>query len=198
MDYVPDNNLVAGFTQRCLRRDRFVGKALEVYIVHEMEAANVWAEKNGTNMKLAFEEWCPEDCGDGNANVLQQPHWASKMEVWGNYELSDGDMVHGWIAANRNWDAGKPNFEARVHGDGISGDRVWISCANKPRAKLTATYWCKVVPHTAAFRILRKEIQQGLAWPKMLANIRAEPRDSPPLSNKDQEILPHRLWLCVR
>ena len=33
------------------------------------------------------------------------------------------------------------------------------------------------------------EIQQGLAWPKMLANIQAEPRDLPRLSNQDQEIL---------
>ena len=104
---------------RWLDRHNFVAKASEVYTVHEMEAAEVWAEKNITNRKLAFEEWYPKDDGDGNANVSQRPHWASKMEVWGNYELSDGDMVHGWIAANHNWDASKPNFEARAHGDGI-------------------------------------------------------------------------------
>ena len=39
MDYGPDDNLVEGFTQRWLGRDRFVTKALEVYTVHEMEAA---------------------------------------------------------------------------------------------------------------------------------------------------------------
>ena len=66
-----------------------------------------------------------------------------------------------------------------------------MSCANKPRGNLTGTYWCKVVLDTAAFRTLRKEIQQGLAWPKMLANIQAEPRDVPPLSNEDQEIFKH-------
>ena len=69
-----------------------------MYTVHEMEAAEVWANKNGTYQKLAFEQWFPDDAGDGNANVPQQPHWASEMEVWGNYELSDGDMVHGWDA----------------------------------------------------------------------------------------------------
>ena len=76
-----------------------------------------------------------------------------------------------------------------MHGDGIFGDHVWIRSANKPRADLNAKYWCQVVPDTAAFRNLRNEIQQGLAWSKMLANIRAEPRDLPPLSNQDHEIL---------
>ena len=188
LDYGPNDNLVAGFTQRWLDRNRFVAKASEVYTVHEMEAAEVWAVKNGTYRRLAFEKWLLDDDGDGNANVPQQPYWASEMEVWGNYELGDGDMVHGWVA-DRPWDASRPNFEARVHGDGISGDYVGISSANKPRADLNAEYWCQVVPDTAAFRNLRDEIQQGLAWPKMLANIRVEPRDLPPLSNQDQEIL---------
>ena len=158
----------------------------------------MWAQKNGRNRKLGFEEWYPEDDGDGNANVPQQPHLASKMEVWGNYELSDGDMLHGWIVANRSWNASKPDFEARVHGDGMLGDHVSISCTNKPRANATATYWCKVVPDTAAFRTLRKEIQERLAWPKMLAKIRAEVRDVPPLSNEDHEILKHLVQrLCL-
>ena len=78
-----------------------------------------------------------------------------------------------------------------MQGDGISGDRVWITCANKPHANLTGTYWCKVVPDTGAFRTLRREIQHGLAWPKLLANIRADPRDAPPLSNEHQDILKH-------
>ena len=139
MDYGPDKILVEGFTQQWLDRDKIVAKASHVYIAREMEAAEVWAEKNGTEPKLVFEEWYPRDDGDGDGNVPQQPQWASQMEAWGNYELSDGDMVHGWIAANRNWDPSKQDFQARVHGDGISGDRVWISCANKPRANLTGT-----------------------------------------------------------
>ena len=142
-----------------------MAKASEVYTVYEMEAAQVWAKKNGTEPKPVFEERYRKDDGARNGNVPQQPQWASQMEVWGNYELSDGDMVHGWIAANRNSDASKPDFEARVHGDGISRDRVWISCANKPRANVTSTYMCKVVPDTAAFRTLRKEIEQVFAWP---------------------------------
>ena len=174
MDYGPDDNHVEGFTQRWLHCDRFVTKASEVYTVHEMEAVEVWAKKNGTKRNLAFEEWLPEDDGDGDGNVPPQPQWASLIEVWGNYDLSNGDMVHGRIAANRNLDAFKPDFQARVHGDGISGQRVWLSCANKPRANLTGTYWCKVVPDTSAFHTLRREIRHGSACPKLLANIRAE------------------------
>ena len=181
MDYGPDDNLAEGFTQRWVDRNTFVTKASEVYTVHDLEAAEVWANKNGKKRNLAFEEWWPEDDGDGDGNVPPQPQWVSLMEVWGNYELCDGDMVHGWIVANHNWDPSKPDFRARVHGDGISGDRVWISCANKPHANLTGTYWCKVVPDKGAFRTLRREIQHGLARPKLLANIRAEPRDAPPL-----------------
>ena len=95
IDYGPDDNLVEGFTQQWLDRDRFVTKASEVYTVDEMETAEVWANKSGTKRNLAFEEWWPQDDGDGDGNVPPQPQWASLMEVWGNYELSDGDMVHG-------------------------------------------------------------------------------------------------------
>ena len=38
---------------------------------------------------------------------------------------------------------------------------------------------------------MRREIQKGAAWPKLLANMRAEPRDTPPLSTEDQDILKH-------
>ena len=191
MDYGPDDNLVEGFTQRWLDRDKFVTKASEVYTVHEMAAAEVWADKNGTKRSLAFERWWPHGDGDEDGNAPPPPQWASQMEVWGNYELSDGDMVRGWISGNHHWDKNKPDFEARVHGDGISGQRVWISCANKPRTNLTNTYWCKVVSDTSAFQTLRREIQNGEAWPKLLANMRAEPRDTPPLSTEDQDILKH-------
>ena len=119
MDYGPDDNLVEGFTQRWLDRDRFVTKASEVYTVHEMEAAGVWADKNGTKRNLAFEPWWPHGDGNGDENAPPPPQWASEMEVSGNYELSDGDMVRGWITSNSNWDKHKPDFEARVHGDAI-------------------------------------------------------------------------------
>ena len=66
MDYGPDDNLVQGFTQRWLDRDMFVTKASEVYTVHEMEAAEVWANKNGTKRNVAFEQWWPHDDGDGD------------------------------------------------------------------------------------------------------------------------------------
>ena len=58
-------------------------------------------------------------------------------------------------------------------------------------AGLSAHVSLWVLPDTAAFRTLRKEIQQGLAWPKMMANTRVEPRDAPLLSNEDPEILKH-------
>ena len=191
MDYGPDDNLVEGFTQQWLDRDRFVTKASEVYTVHEMEAAELWADKNGTKRNLAFERWWPHGDGDGDGNAPPLPQWAFEMEVWGNYELSDGDMVRGCISGNPNWDKHKPDFEARVHGDGISGQHVWISCANKPRTNLIGNYWCKVVPDAGAFHTWRREIQKGAAWPKLLANMRAEPRDTPPLSTEDQDILKH-------
>ena len=191
MDYGPDDNLVEGFTQRWLDRHRFVTKASQVYTVHEMEAAEVWADKNGTKRKLAFERCWPHGDGDGDWNAPPPPQWASEMEVWGNYELSHGDMVRGWIPGNPNWDKHKPDFEARLHGHGISGQRVWIGCANKPGTNLIGNYWCKVVPDTSAFHALRRETQKGAAWPKLLANMRAEPRDTPPLSTEDQDILKH-------
>ena len=130
-----------------------------------MEAAEVWTDKNGTKRNLAFERWWPHSDGDGDRNAPPPPQWASEMDVWGNYELSDGDMVRGWISGNPNWDKHKSDFQARVHGDGISGQRVWISCANKPRTNLIGNYWCKVVPDTGAFHTLRREIQKGAAWP---------------------------------
>ena len=93
MDYGPDDIFVEGFTQRWLDRDRFVTKASRVYTVYDMEAAHVWANKNGTKRNLAFEECWRHDDGDGDGNVPPQPQWASLMEVWGKYELPDGDMV---------------------------------------------------------------------------------------------------------
>ena len=73
-----------------------------MYTIHEMEAAEVWANKNGTKRNCTFEEWWPHDDGDGDGNVPPQPQWATLMEVRGNYDLSDGNMVHGWISANPN------------------------------------------------------------------------------------------------
>ena len=96
-------------------------------------------------------------------------------------------MVHDWVGGVPS-DAWRPDIQARVHGDGICVDYVWIISAKTPRANLNATYWCEVFPDTADFRNLRNDIQQGLARTKMLASIRAEPRDLPPLANQHQEI----------
>ena len=146
----------------------------------------MWAEKNGTNRHVVFEEPYSDNDRDGKGNIPRQPHWAFKLEVWGNCELGDGKMVHG-LVADAPWDASKPDLEARVHGDGIPIDYVWISSANKPRGSFKGKYWCHVVPDTAAYRNLRNQNQHGLVWLKLLANIRAESRDPPPLSNQDRE-----------
>ena len=50
--------------------------------------------RTGTKRNLAFEEWWPQDDGNGDGNVAPQPQWGSRMEVLGNYEVSKGDMVH--------------------------------------------------------------------------------------------------------
>ena len=139
-----------------------------------MAAAAQWAEDNDTERCLNFEKWFPDPDGDWRAPP--QAHWASQTEVWGNYELYDGDMVHGGVAGKRR-DARKPDFEARVRGDGIFGDNVWISVANRPKSDLKGSYWCKVVRNSAAYHNMRTEIQQGAAGCKLPANIRAEPRD---------------------
>ena len=73
MDYGPDDNLVERFTQRWLESHRFVTKASEVYTIHGMEAAEVWANRNGMQRNLAFEEWWSQDHGDWDGNVPPQP-----------------------------------------------------------------------------------------------------------------------------
>ena len=120
-----------GSAERGVDRDGFVAKASEVYNVHEMSAASRWAQEKGSSRSLWFEEWWMDPDGDGNAPSILQ--WHSQVEVWVNFELSDGDMVQGWHTSDNKWEWRKPNFEAKVHGDGIFGDDVWITIGNKPR-----------------------------------------------------------------
>ena len=82
LHYGHDDNLVSGFIERWLDRDRFVAKASEVYTVHEMAPATRWAQENGTERSLVFEQWWAHDVGEGNAP--RQLQWASKFYVWGN------------------------------------------------------------------------------------------------------------------
>ena len=98
-----------------------------------------------------------------NGNVTSILQWASQLEVSGNYELSDGDMVHGWQINDSSWDWRKPHFEAKVHGDGMSGDHVWISAGAKPRGPMEGTYWCMVVLDSNAYRNMWNEIHKGEA-----------------------------------
>ena len=72
----------------------FVARASKVYIVHEMCIATQWAGDIGTQRRVGFEEWWmkPDNPHGKVSSILQ---WASDLEVLGNYEVSDGDMVHG-------------------------------------------------------------------------------------------------------
>ena len=59
----------------------------------QMAAATHWADQNVTETNMECEEWLVDTAGDGN--TPSQLQWAAQMEVWGNYELGDGDVVHG-------------------------------------------------------------------------------------------------------
>ena len=86
-----------------------------MYTVHEMSVATRWAQEDGTVINLWFEEWWMDPDGDGNApSVLQ---WASQFEVWGNYELSDGEMLQGWHMDDNKWDWKKLDFVPTVPAD---------------------------------------------------------------------------------
>ena len=143
MDYGPDYNVVSGFTERWVDRDRLLAKAYEVYTLHEMSAATRWAQDNGTEWQLRCEEWWMDKDGDGNAPRVV--HWASQLEVWGKYELRDGVMVHGWHMDDAKWDWRKLVLEVKVHGDGMFGDDVWINVGNKLRGPVVGKCWCMVV-----------------------------------------------------
>ena len=80
-----------------------------------------------------------------------------------------------------------------MHCDAISRDNVWISAANKPRGPLQGKYWCMVVPGSDARRTLRSEIQEVASWPKLLANMPAEPREHPPSLDRGRWIVQHQV-----
>ena len=121
--------------------------------------------------------------------------------MWGNYELSNGYMVQSWYTSHK-WDWRTPEFQAKVHGDGISGEDVWMNAGSTPRGPFKGKYSCMVVFDRNAYRILRNEIEKGVAWAELLASFRTHPKEHPPLSDLVQCILRHvvqrhclhRLW----
>ena len=50
--------------------------------------------------------------------------WVAEIEIWGNYDLTDGDLIHGWDMAPSDLGgdiAPYPDFIGNVHGDGTCG-----------------------------------------------------------------------------
>ena len=123
--------------------------------------------------------------------------WSAELGVWGNYELTAGDLIHGWDMRRADVDtldvAPNPDWIGKVQGDGTSGDMVTIVCANKPPILHIRRWWCCVLPDEAAFRSLREEIRTGEAWNALLNATRQEPRLSNSLPAKEQQILRHLL-----
>ena len=164
-----------------------------MHTVHECAAARKWAWEQGAPRWLWFarEQRRKED---KNGNIVLITEWVAEIEVWGNYELTDGDLIHGWVM---DWSdlggdtAPEADFIGKVHGDGTSGDMVTIVCANKPPIVQNHKYWCCVLPDEAAFRSLRDEIRTGKAWNALLNATRQEPHLANSLPTEDQQILRH-------
>ena len=165
-----------------------------MHTVHEIAAAWRWEWEQGAQRELWFErvEGLKED---KHGNMVKVIEWSAKLEVWGNYELTDGDLIHGWDMKPPDVHtldvAPSPDWIGKVQGDGTSGDMVTIVCANKPPILHIRRWWCCVLPKEAAIRSLREEIRTGEAWNALLNATRQEPRLSNNLPAEDQQILRH-------
>ena len=165
-----------------------------MHTVHEIAAARRWAWEQGAQRDLWFDrvEGLKED---KHGNMVKVIEWAAKLEVWGNYELADGDLIHGWDMKRADVDtvdvAPNPDWIGKVQGDGTSGDMVTIVCANKPPVLDIRRWWCCVLPDEVAFRSLREEIRTGEAGNALLNATRQEPQLSASLPDEDQQILRH-------
>ena len=164
-----------------------------MHTVHECAAARKWAWEQGATRCLWFEK-AQRQNEDKNSNMVLIIEWVARIEVWGNYDLTDGDLIHGCDMKRSNIDgdiAPYPDFIGKVHGDGTSGDMVTIVCANKPPIVHDHKWRCCVPPDEAAFRSLREEIRTGKAWNALLNATRQEPHLAASLPAEDQQILRH-------
>ena len=131
---------------------------------------------------------------DKNGNMVLITEWVARIEVWGNYDLTDGDLIHGWdmkrSGINGNI-APYPDWIGKVHGNGTSGDVVTIGCGHKPPIVYDHKWWYYVLPDEAAFRSLCEEIWTGKAWNALLNPTRQEPHLAASLPADDQQILRH-------
>ena len=165
-----------------------------MHILHEIAAARRWAWEQGAQRDLWLEtvEGLKED---KHGNMVKVIEWVAELELWGNYELTDGDLIHGWDMKRADVDtvdvAPNPDWIGKVHGDGTSGDMVTIVCANKSPVLHIRRWWCRVLPDEAAFRSLREEIRTGETWNALLNATRQEPQLSASLLDEDQQIVRH-------
>ena len=115
-----------------------------VQIVHECAAARKWAWEQGAARWLWFEK-AQRQKEDKNGNMVPITEWVAQIEVSGNYDVTDGDLIHGWDMKRSDLDgdiAPFPDFIGKVHGDGTYGDMVTIVCANQPPIVQNHKYWC--------------------------------------------------------
>ena len=139
-----DNNRIEGFTTRWADRDAYVQKASLVHTVHEGVAVRKWACEQVAAMWLWFEREQRQK-EDKNGNMVLITEWVAQIEVWGNYDLTDADLIHGCDMRRSDIDgdfAPYPDWIGKVHGDGTSGDMVTIVCANKLPIVYDHKWWC--------------------------------------------------------
>ena len=90
-----DTSPTEGFTNRCADCDAYVQKASLAHSVHECAAARKWAGEQGTVRYLWFKKEQRQK-EDKNGNMVIRTEWVPEIESWGNYDLTDGDFIHGW------------------------------------------------------------------------------------------------------
>ena len=66
-----------------------------MHTVHECAAARKWAWEQGAAGWLWFEK-AQRQKEDTNGNMVLITEWVAQIEVWGNYDLTDGHLIHGW------------------------------------------------------------------------------------------------------
>ena len=193
VDYDIDTNPTEGFTTRWADHNAYVQKASLVHTIHECAAARKWAWEQGAVRWLWFERE-ERQKEDKNGNMVLITEWVAQIEVWGNYDLTDGDLIHGRDTKWSDIDDGLApylDWIGKVHGDGTSGDVVTIVCANKPPILYLHKWWCCVLPDEAAFRSFPEEIRKGKAWNALLNAPRQEPHLAASLPAEDPQILRH-------
>ena len=164
-----------------------------MHTVQECAAARKWAWEQGAARWLWFEkgQWQKKK---KNSNMLLITESVAQFEVWGNHDVTDGDLIHGWDMDRSDLEgaiARYPRFIGKMHGDGTSGDMVTIVPVNEPPIVQKHKYWRCVLPGEAGFRSLREEVGMGKEWNTLLNATWQEPHLAASLPAEDQQILWH-------